>query len=72
MDTRFEMYKKTLNSLPSQGGTWISPPIRATIPGRMETKGNPNFLSPQSGGLASIIILGDRWVTHAQGKCDSS
>jgi len=28
----------------------ISPPLRATIPGRMETKGNPNFSSPQAGG----------------------
>src|SRR5271157_2270183 len=32
---------------PSQRGTGISPPIRATIPGRTETKRNPNFLSPQ-------------------------
>ena len=30
-----------------EGVTGISPPIRVTIPGRMETKGNSNFSSPQ-------------------------
>ena len=42
------------------------------VTGRMETNGNPNFSSSQSGGLESIIVLSGPWVTHAQGKCDSS
>ncbi len=55
-----------------QGSNPLGPPGPELVTGRMETNGNPNVSSPQSKGLASIIVLSGPWVLHSQGKCDSS